>query len=605
MAITYVGSNSNTSGAGTLTTIDASLPGSIAVNDLIVIAVAQSAEYTASLPSGYTRVSGSPFIDTGATAGVQGTLDVFYKFATTTSEVAPTFTWGTALRVNTMAAVYRGVDTASPFDAQAAQIKISSSTAWAATALTNADATAWGVYAVIMRQLTTPITFAPPSGMTERLDVDAGFGGNANVASEWADTAGPAATGTITYSATSSGASGNGVSWSAFLNPGPTVPVNYSATPADAAAGSDAATAGLSFTRSAADVGAGADTVTALLTKGAADVAAGADATIRVSTLARAQADTAGGTDAVSSSFAKSDITEYQFVIAESVNDALWMPFGFGQTVVVEKFDNGVAETRDQDVLSPVADVRYFGTDRRTPPSWSFDLYTDVTNHVDALAWAALFEAVWDREDVRSTPGAVVPLRYALPGRIRRVYGRPRNFAPIAGSDTARTGRLHMVADFTLADNTYYEDAAQTVTARMIPPQNLQGGYTFPITFPMTNQTPSGVRNEQIIVGGTRPTWVDLKFFGPCVDPWVQIGNYRWGLRGSLSTGQNVLMSGVPWRQGLLRNDGAWVPGMLDPRARLSQLRLPPGTYTASLGGYAQSSTAKCEIAWRAAYGTM
>jgi hypothetical protein len=44
---------------------------------------------------------------------------------------------------------------------------------------------------------------------------------------------------------------------------------------------------------------------------------------------------------------------------------------------------------------------------------------------------------------------------------------------------------------------------------------------------------------------------------------------------------------------------------MLDPRARLSQLRLYPGTYTVLLGGYGSSSTAKADVSWRNAYGSM
>lgn len=380
------------------------------------------------------------------------------------------------------------------------------------------------------------------------------------------------------------------------------VPQAYTATPADSAGGADGATTTRTVPRTAGpDAAAATDAVAPLLSKGVGpDLAAATDARSYIQTLARVQADTASVRDDVAATLTRPDIDDYQFVLAEGVED--WMPFGLGQTIVVESFDPGVAETREQDVLSPVADVRYFGTDRRTPPVWSFDLYTDVETPEEALTWASLFEAVWDSDAIRSTPGAVVALRYRVAGRVRRVYGRPRNFALIP--NYLRTGRVTMVADYALADNTYYEDAAGTVTVR-VRGTGSRTGTVFPIAFPLATLTSPEPRSEQVAIGGTRPTWVDLTFYGPIMDPWVQIGSQRWGLRGSLASGQSVAMSGTPWRQGLLRSDGAWVPGMLDPRARLSQLRLPPGTYTATLGGSPASTEARVEVAWRNAYGTM
>jgi hypothetical protein len=380
--------------------------------------------------------------------------------------------------------------------------------------------------------------------------------------------------------------------------------------PADTAAATDTLVA-LSRTTTGADTAAATDSARATVTKTAADVAAATDSPPTwVAQRQRAVADTALVLDNVVAVLTHSEIQDRQFVLGEGLTDVSypWIPFGFGQAIVVEKFDPGAAEDRTQDVLSPVADVRYFGTDRKTPPTWGFNLYTNVESESEALGWADDFEAVWDREDLRSTPGAVVPLRYSLGGRIRRVYGRPGNFAAV-DSPTLRTGRLDIVCDFRLSENTFYDDNLQGVSLGMRP--SARAGLTFPITFPISFQTEGAPRQETMVIGGSRPTWIDVLFYGASVDPWILISGgpknvaYRWGLRGEVALGQTVRMSGKPWQQGLLRSDGAWVPGMLDPRARLSQLRLYPGTYTVLLGGYGSSSTAKADVSWRNAYGSM
>ena len=378
-------------------------------------------------------------------------------------------------------------------------------------------------------------------------------------------------------------------------------PIAYTASPADTAAGADAATKALGYVKTAADVAAAADARTAVLTKGVGpDTAAAVDsAPTKVQTMARVLADAASTVEQVDAELSRPDIVDYQFVIPIDP----WMPFGHGQTIVVQSFDPGTAESRDQDTVSPVSDVRYFGTDRKTPPTWGFELYTDVEDADQALTWAANFEAVWDQEETRSTPGAVLPLRYAIAGRIRRVYGRPRNFALIPSH--ARTGRVDLLADFVLAENTYYADAEESVKIGLRPSGSQRSGFTFPITFPMST-TPAAIpRSETMTIGGTRPTWVDVTFHGPATDPYVLIGTKRWGLQGVLASGRSVRMSGVPWQQGLLRDDGAWVPGMLDPRARLSQLRFKPGEYTVTFGANSVSSDAYATVAWRNAYGTM
>jgi hypothetical protein len=601
MAITYVGSARATSGPNVVLTQTSTLPSGLVAGDLILVAVARGFDYplTNATPSGWTRSDNA--IDQG-TSPAAAQVDIYYKFATG-SDAAPTFTVGTASRFEVYAVAYRGVSLSTPIQTSGYQVNSTSSTTVSAGSITNTDAAAWAVFMAVGRQTPSPATYTPPTGMTERLDTETGDTTNQNVTCQWADTAGAVTTGQKTYSATLNQATGIAVGWAAFLNPQASAQ-NYTASPADTAGAADALTDSLGLARTGTDVAAATDVAAPVLTKVVGpDAAAATDASSRIMTMARLPADLAAITEQVTVGLNRADILNYQFVLSDGPQDLVnpWVPFGFGQTISVSKYDLGTAEDRTQDQVSPVADVRYFGTDRKTPPTWGFELYTDVTNESDALAWSANFEAVWDREDVRSTPGMVVPLRYKIADRVRRVYGRPGNFAAI--TTYARTGRVDMLCDFRLAENTYYDDALQIQSVGLRP--STRAGLTFPMTFPMQFQTPGAPRSETIRVGGTRATWVDITFYGSVQDPWVQIGNYRWGLRGTIALGQSVRMSGVPWQMGLLRSDGAWVPGMLDPRARLSQLRFAPGVYTVTMGGFGSTSTARADLAWRNAYGSI
>ena len=385
---------------------------------------------------------------------------------------------------------------------------------------------------------------------------------------------------------------------------GAAAPQSFQRSATSAAGTSDSHTRTLGMGRAAADTAGATDAHTWRLGKEwATSSAAGAtDSATRKMDMVRAFSDSAAAIDFVTWRLDRPDISDYQFVLDAEP----WQPFGLGQTIVVENFDPGSAETRPQDILSPVADTRIVGTDRRTPPTWSFDLYTDVETPEAALDWAQNMEEVWDAEGLRRTPNAVVALRYKVAGRIRRVYGRPRDFTLIPSY--IRTGRVHMAADFALAENTFYDDTEDGLTVRADATIGGQTtGFTFPVTFPLTvgGYREQAARTELAQIVGKRPTWVDVTITGPTIDPWVRIGDLRWALRGELGNGETWTLSGKPWQQGIRRGDGAWVPGLLDPRARLSQLRIKPGNYPVSFGGYDPTGSSKATLAWRPAYGTL
>lgn len=223
MAISFVGSASAQTGTGapSTTSIIATLPTGIQSGDFIILAVNRSLNYPiAATPTGWTWLEN--VIDSG-TAPSAATTDVYYRLATgTETTTGPTFSTATATRFITTAAVYRGVDSTSPFIDHGGQVTTSTTANRVGPALTNTNVNAWGVYLTNIRNVATPVTFTPPAGLTERLLVDIGgstnTGVNSNMACEWADTAGPAgSTGSITYTGTSSPTTTIGIVWAAFL----------------------------------------------------------------------------------------------------------------------------------------------------------------------------------------------------------------------------------------------------------------------------------------------------------------------------------------------------------------------------------------------------
>ena len=385
-------------------------------------------------------------------------------------------------------------------------------------------------------------------------------------------------------------------------------------TAGDVAPAVDAVSREVDHDRDVADTAPVADTALVARGRTVGDAAGVADGRATDFDAVRSPADAVQAGDTVAIFFERGDIRDYEFVVEK--DDALRLPhvpFGGGQTIMVESFDPGMAEMRTQDQNSQVGDYRRFGVDRRTPPTWSWRLYTDIPYDVrnperaaqDAHEWAQIMEDVWDAELLRSMPDGVVALRYRRAGQTRRVYGRPRDFTVIP--TYSRTGRIDMVADFALAEHTYYADAEETLGIQILPSRGQGNGFTFPFTFPLRTQQDPEPRVEELVIGGRRPTWVDVYVQGPVQDPVVTVGGQRYALRGYVAGGRQnrVRLSGKPWQQGVQRDDGTWVPGMLTAEARLSQLRLPPGRYPVTFSGYDETGSARASLAWRAAYGTM
>ncbi len=273
--------------------------------------------------------------------------------------------------------------------------------------------------------------------------------------------------------------------------------------------------------------------------------------------------------------------------------------FGDGQLVTVAGFDPGAAAWRTQDTPEPMGDSVAFGRDYLEGPTWAFQMLVKrPMDPVAALAASEQLAGVWRNQAGRHTPGAVLALRYGLPGRVRVVYGRPRRWAASVDNRMV-SGVIPITADFQCADALHYSDVEDRVDVGLVPASF--GGLVSPFVSPLTTVGGS-TRTGVVDVGGTAPAWCRVRLTGPGTNLLVRVGAWEFGLAGSLAAGEWVEASGAPWARMVLRQDGTSGGSLLTRRTRLSQLQLTPGRTEVLFTGIDATNTAKASVWWRPAY---
>lgn len=278
--------------------------------------------------------------------------------------------------------------------------------------------------------------------------------------------------------------------------------------------------------------------------------------------------------------------------------------YGFGgesHPIVVQPggFDPGTSALRLQDNDNAVSDGLSMGRDTKTPPLWGFTLMTNQYSASDALDALEDFAAQWDSPVVRSTPGAVQTMRYNIGGRTRRVYGRARRFAQTVTAGLW-SGTSGAVADFQLTDGRYYDDELRQQSVGIVPAST--GGLSGTLTGPIS--TSAGGARQGVIpdVGGRVPTPIIATITGPITNPYIATPEWEVRLNLTLAYDQSVTIDARPWRNSVLRNDGASLAGALTRNSRLDKARLSPGSTELTFGGSDATGTARCSVAWRPAF---
>ena len=260
-------------------------------------------------------------------------------------------------------------------------------------------------------------------------------------------------------------------------------------------------------------------------------------------------------------------------------------------------WDAGSLGIDTRDVEQPARDGLLFGRDRGLAPVWTFTLTTLTADETTAREALEAFAQAW-RPPSAAKPLEHSTLRYLLNGRWRRVYGRPRILTLPTSGAAVRAGRATIVATFQLADPYTYDDEAQTTTLGIVPASS--AGLAFPTAPPFTWRSDGAPQSRFAVVGGDAPAPLRVTFAGPVVRPWVRVGDVLVQLTGELAYDETLTVDARLMT--IARADGASVPGMLAPRTRMVDLRLPPGEHEVTFGGSDLTGTATATVAWRDAW---
>jgi hypothetical protein len=286
-------------------------------------------------------------------------------------------------------------------------------------------------------------------------------------------------------------------------------------------------------------------------------------------------------------------LLDYQFELSDVV-------FGRDTDIKLDgpdAFDPGVAGIDTQDANFEQEDGRRFGIDRLRGPTWSWQLFTDRETPEQALASLGAFSKVWRADDVRLISGAYLPLRYAVGGRTRRVYGRPRRLSH-PPENRILSGLIPITCDFVTADALTYDDELSSSTMSLSPA--VSGGFLVPFEMPLSTLRPTRSKENTVVVTGDAASWAVVTFFGPVTAPvLVMDGGWEIGVETVLTAGQSVTVDAHPWARTAIRNDGASVAGRLTRRSRLAEMKLSSGGHTFQYRGVDDSGTSRATVAWR------
>lgn len=232
MPITLVGSTTQDPTAAT-TTLSSAMPAGVAAGDFVLFVALTNTTTIPAAPSGYTQVT------TAANSTIG--LGVWYKFATSSSEPAPSTTQS-AFRATSATLVFRGVDSTTPIDV-AAGTSTTGTTAVAVPARTPLATGAWDIaIGSMLTSATNTTTWSSTNLVLDQPSISnvAGSNNPAFVVGHFAWTSG-AFTPNITKSATSSRTIGTHF----VLKPAATTGTVYSVTGTVAASSTTSGTVSL------------------------------------------------------------------------------------------------------------------------------------------------------------------------------------------------------------------------------------------------------------------------------------------------------------------------------------------------------------------------
>lgn len=278
-------------------------------------------------------------------------------------------------------------------------------------------------------------------------------------------------------------------------------------------------------------------------------------------------------------------LSEMQYELGDVV-------FGWDTPYKVSAVDFGSPSIRGSDTDNPREDGIRMGTDYRGPRTVTFDMH--ILTDGPALDALATFEEAWLGDDFRDTPGLVMPLRMKRNGRVRRLYGRPRQFASTTG--TTLNGWIPVTCTFQCVDHRYYADEPMESVFHLTNPPT--SGIIAPLVAPITSSGISEVPGV-IEVAGNTAAWTIFEVTGPILRPAIEaVGQWTLTMDVNLMAGETILIDPRPWSRSVLRNGipGVAAGSFTADSPILSQLKTKPGTQEIVLRGTDPTGTATLGI---------
>lgn len=271
--------------------------------------------------------------------------------------------------------------------------------------------------------------------------------------------------------------------------------------------------------------------------------------------------------------------------------------FGMDSPIDISEWRPGSPEQRSSSVALPSSDGMSRGATYWGSTVWGWTLFTNAEEEDEAYALLAALKKAWDSDDTRTTPRAVVPLRYRVAGQNRIVFGHPTRFdAP--PTNESLSGVIRIVCEFELSHPIVFDDDLKSHTVGIVPPLELDAGIVVPHLMPVVSTAGAAVRETAITVGGDAPTPVMITIRGPVSSAEVRTSFWSAKLVDPVIDGDPVTLDASPWVAAATKGSGGGV--RLNPRVtRISKLWLPPGTHEISFLGEDLSGAATATVSWR------
>lgn len=275
--------------------------------------------------------------------------------------------------------------------------------------------------------------------------------------------------------------------------------------------------------------------------------------------------------------------------------------FGLGAPVEITDWTPGGPDIAATDVARATGHGMRLGRPRKQGTTWGFSLFTNGLDENDGWARLAALAGAWELpEDVD-----VVPLRYRVAGKLRRVYGQPRRFTPVV-DNTSLSGRINIEADFAVTYPLYFDDRENTVPFSLVAPLDTTAGFAMPMPMPGQSAAGAGQRQGSVRIGGTAKTPLRVTVragSGPLNDVRVQVGDAVVELEDPVDPRDPVVMDARPWVSAITTQSGGLVA--TSPRgARVSALWVPPGDNAVVFTADDPTGTGSVEVSWHDAYRT-